>query len=100
MIVCSSAFSIATSRPGLNCSIFVAWRAMNWLRGSITNSLAPRFAACLKKVAATGWFSVGRAPMTMMTSASAAAVNGAVTAPEPIPSISAATDEAWHSRVQ
>ena len=29
-----------------------------------------------------------------------AAVNGAVTAPEPMPSISAATEEAWHSRVQ
>ncbi len=38
--------------------------------------------------------------MAMMTSASLAAVNGAVTAPEPIPSINAATDEAWHSRVQ
>ncbi len=62
--------------------------------------MAPRFAAFLMKVAATGWFSVGRAPMTMMTSASAAAVNGAVTAPEPILSISAATDEAWQSRVQ
>ena len=52
------------------------------------------------KVAATGWFTVGLAPMTKMTSASAAAANGAVTAPEPMPSISAATDEAWHSRVQ
>ena len=40
------------------------------------------------------------APMTMITSASSAAVKGAVTAPEPIPSISAATEEAWHSRVQ
>ena len=38
--------------------------------------------------------------MTMMTSASSAAVNGAVTALEPMPSIRAATDEAWHSRVQ
>src|SRR5271165_6590351 len=73
---------------------------MTWPRGSITISLAPRFAACLKKVAATGWFSVGRAPMMMMTSASATAVNGAVTAPEPIPSINAATEEAWQSRVQ
>ena len=44
------------------------------------------FDACLKKVAATGWFSVGFAPMTMTTSESAHAVNGAVTAPEPIPS--------------
>ncbi len=71
-----------------------------WPRGSITKTWAPRFAACLKKVAATGWFSVGRAPMTMITSASSAAVKGAVTAPEPIPSINAATEEAWHSRVQ
>ena len=52
------------------------------------------------KVAATGWFTVGLAPMTMITSASIAAANGAVTAPEFSPSINAATDEAWHSRVQ
>ncbi len=66
----------------------------------MTMSVAPRFTAFLKKVAATGWFSVGLAPMTMMTSASLAAVKGAVTAPEPMPSISAATEEAWQSRVQ
>ena len=66
----------------------------------MTISLAPRLAAFLRKVAATGWFSAGRAPMTMMQSLSLAAVNGAVTAPEFRPSISAATDEAWHSRVQ
>src|SRR5437867_12231279 len=36
----------------------------------------------------------------MMTSASMAAANGADTAPEFNPSIRAATDEAWHSRVQ
>ena len=54
----------------------------------------------MKKVAATGWFSVGLAPITMITSASLAAVKGAVTAPEPMLSISAATEEAWHSRVQ
>ena len=36
----------------------------------MTISFAPRFAACLKNVAATGWFTVGRAPMTMMHSAS------------------------------
>ena len=58
------------------------------------------FAACLKKVAATGWFSVGLAPMTMMTSESSHAVNGAVTAPEPMPSSSATTDDAWQSPVQ
>ena len=38
--------------------------------------------------------------MTMMHSAFMASVNGAETAPEPTPSISAATDEAWQSRVQ
>ena len=35
----------------------------------MTISLAPRLAAFLRKVAATGWFSAGRAPMTMMQSA-------------------------------
>ena len=80
--------------------MWVACRFRAWPRGSMTMSVAPRLAAFLKKVAATGWFSVGLAPMTMMTSASSAAVNGAVTAAEPIPSISAATDEAWQSRVQ
>ena len=38
--------------------------------------------------------------MTMITSASSAAEKGAVTAPEFSPSISAATEEAWQSRVQ
>ena len=67
----------------------------------MTISLAPRsLTAFLMKVAATGWFTVGLAPMTMITSASSAAENGAVTAPEFRPSISAATDEAWHRRVQ
>ena len=67
----------------------------------MTISLAPRcLTAFLMKVAATGWFTVGLAPMTMMTSASSAAMNGAVTAPEFTPSISAATELAWHSRVQ
>ena len=45
--------------PGLEAQVMVACRVRVWPRGSITNSLAPRFAACLKKVAATGWFSVG-----------------------------------------
>ena len=66
----------------------------------MTTSRAPFFVACLKKVAATGWFSVGLAPMTMMRSALSASLKGAVTAPEPMPSISAATEEAWQSRVQ
>jgi hypothetical protein len=57
-------------------------------------------AAFFRNVAATGWFWVGRAPMTMMTSESLASLNDAVTAPEFMPSISAATDDAWHRRVQ
>ena len=38
--------------------------------------------------------------MTMITSESDAAMKGAVTAAEPMVSKSAATDEAWQSRVQ
>src|SRR5271168_4647559 len=78
----------------------MAWRDRVWRRGSITISLAPRLVAFLMKVAATGWFIVGLAPITHMTSASAAAANGADTAPELRPSNSAATDDAWQSRVQ
>src|SRR5215831_20149465 len=52
------------------------------------------------KVAATGWFTAGLAPITQITSASAAAANGADTAPELRPSNRAATEEAWQSRVQ
>ncbi len=52
------------------------------------------------KVAATGWFDVGFAPITRITSALRHSATGAVTAPEPMVSISAATEEAWHSRVQ
>ena len=52
----------------------------------MTISFAPRcFTAFLMKVAATGWFTVGLAPMTRITSASSAAENGAVTAPESEP---------------
>ena len=100
MMTLSSELSSATSAPGLNWSIRVAWRRRAWPRGSMTISSAPRLAACLKYVAATGWFSVGLAPMTTMTSESSQAVKGAVTAAEPMPSMSAATEDAWHSRVQ
>src|ERR1700761_5191648 len=100
MIVLIIAFSIATSLPGLNCRCLVAWRDSVCRRGSITNSLAPFLAAFLMKVAATGWFTVGLAPITQITSASIAAENGADTAPELRPSNRAATDDAWHSRVQ
>src|SRR4029077_391210 len=81
-------------------TLMVAWRDKSWPRGSMTISLAPRFTAFLMKVAATGWLPVGLAPMTTITSASSAAENGAVTAPEPIPSQSGDTHEAWHGRVQ
>ena len=101
MIVCSSALSSATSVPGLKARWRQAWRDRAWRRGSMTTSRAPRWrTAFLMKVAATGWFTVGLAPMTMISSASSAASKGAETAPELSPSISAATDEAWHSRVQ
>ena len=99
-ITLSIALSIATSAPFLNCIICQAWRFNACPRGSITISLAPRFAACLKKVAATGWFSVGLAPITTMTSEFFTSLKVADTAAEPTPSSSAATDEAWHSRVQ
>ncbi len=100
MMVWIRAFSSGTSVPGLNCRCQVAKRDISWVMGSMMIRFTPRLTACLKKVAATGWFWVGRAPITMMTSASAAAVKGAVTAAEPTPSISAATEEAWQSRVQ
>ena len=52
------------------------------------------FTAFFINVAATGWFCVGLAPITIATSAFFISETGAVTAPEPIVSISAATDEA------
>ena len=54
MMTLSMPLSIATSVPFLNCIICQAWRLSAWPRGSMTMSLAPRLAACLKKVAATG----------------------------------------------
>src|ERR1700736_2557920 len=89
MMVLIIAFSIATSLPALNARCRWAWRDSDCRRGSITISLAPRFAAFLMKVAATGWLIVGLGPITMMTSASIAAANGADTAPEFRPSIQA-----------
>jgi hypothetical protein len=69
-------------------------------RGSATISFTPALAAFLMKVAATGWFTVGLAPMTKITSALATSRTWFDTAPELMPSISAATLDAWHSRVQ
>ena len=43
---------------------------------------------------------MGLAPITIIQSESLTAVNGAETAPDPTPSISAATEEAWHNLVQ
>ena len=64
----------------------------------MTMSSAPSSAAFFMK-AATGWLTVGLAPMTMITSVKQL-MTGAVTAPDPIVSKRAATDEAWQSRVQ
>ena len=97
---CNSAFSSATSCPGEKRTTSSAKRSRPVPRGSITISAAPRATASFRKVAATGWFSVGRAPITRITSACSTAMKGAVTAPLPMPSSSAATLAAWHSRVQ
>src|ERR1700740_1578209 len=56
--------------------------------------------ACLKKVEATGWFAVELPAMTRATPASLSSPKVVGTAPDPIPSNSAATLEAWQSRVQ
>src|SRR5258707_5721092 len=99
MMVLIIAFNSATSLPALNARFLVAWRDSPCPRGSITISLAPFWAAFLMKVAATGWFTVGLAPITMMTSASSAAANGADTATELRHSYRDATDEACHRPV-
>ena len=75
-------------------------RARSERRGSQTISLVPFFAAFLIQVAATGWFTVGLAPIRITTSAIVTSITGLDTAPEPMPSSSATTDEAWHRRVQ
>ena len=66
MMTLISAFSSATSVPGRNGG----WVAMPaGLAARVDHDeLRPRWAAFLMKVAATGWFTVGLAPMTMMTS--------------------------------
>ena len=92
--------SIATSVSGLNCRKRCATRESSERRGSSTISLVPALAAFLMKVAATGWFTVGLAPIRNTTSACVTSITGLLTAPEPMPSSRATTDEAWHSRVQ
>ena len=100
MITWIIALSSATSLSALNCSTCSAWRASSVRRGSATTSLAPRLTAFLIQVAATGWLAVGLAPTTKITSANCTSLTWLDTAPEPMPSSSAATDEAWHRRVQ
>jgi len=63
-------------------------------------SFAPRSVAFFIHVAATGWFEVGFAPITKITSDSATSETWLDTAPEPMPSSSATTDDAWQRRVQ
>ena len=99
-MTCSSALSIATSAPGLKGSTRQAWRAMSVTRGSASTMRAPRCAAFFIHVAATGWLAVGLEPMMRISSANSTSFTGLLTAPEPTPSSSAATLDAWHRRVQ
>jgi hypothetical protein len=99
-MTCIIAFSRATSVSGEKRRKRCARRDSSPARGSISTSLVPLRTAFLIQVAATGWFTVGLAPMTITTSACITSITGLLTAPEPMPSSSAATLEAWHSRVQ
>ena len=56
--------------------------------------MEPFLAAFFIKVDATGWLTEGFAPITQITSAFFASEKGAVTAPDPIFSNKAATDDA------
>jgi hypothetical protein len=94
------ALSMGTSVSGLNCRWRCATRVRSERRGSITISLVPFFTAFLIQVAATGWFTVGLAPMMTTTSALVTSITGLDTAPEPMPSSRATTEDAWHRRVQ
>src|SRR5919198_4186225 len=67
-------------------------------RGSTTISLVPRRRACLKNDDATGWFAVVFVPARIATSAFTTSPYVVETAPEPTPSNSAATLDAWHRR--
>ena len=69
-------------------------------RGSTTISFVPRRRACLKNDEATGWLAVVFVPARIATSALMMSPYVVDTAPDPTPSNSAATLEAWHSRVQ
>ena len=73
---------------------------MSVMRGSASTILVPWRAAFFIQVAATGWLAVGLEPMMITSSACATSPTGLLTAPEPTPSSSAETLEAWHRRVQ
>ncbi len=100
MTVWISAFNIATSVSALNCRVRQAWRESSVRRGSASTIFVPRCAAFFIQVAATGWLDVGFEPITRMSSACSTSFTWLLTAPEPTPSSSAATLDAWHSRVQ
>ena len=86
--------------PGRSWQYQSAKSAITGRRGSTTMSFVPRWTACLKKVAATGWLAVVLVPVSRIRSAWCASAKTSVTAPEPMPSSSAATLDAWHRRVQ
>ncbi len=62
--------------------------------------VVPRRLACLKNDDATGWLEVALLPVMIATSELSTSPYVVETAPDPMPSNSAATLEAWHSRVQ
>ena len=86
--------------PGLIRQKMSAWSAIFSSRGSTTMIVVPRLRAPLKKLDATGWFAVVLEPATIATSAFSMSPYVVETAPDPTPSSSAATDDAWQSRVQ
>ncbi len=63
-------------------------------------TVMPSRRACLKNDDATGWLAVALLPVMRMTSEFATSPYVVETAPDPMPSNSAATLEAWQSRVQ
>ena len=87
--------------PGLNCSIWVAYLRKAWPRGSHDDQGGAALRRLLEE---------GRGDRVVLRRVGAdhdgarrrprISVKGAVTAPEPMHSISAATEDAWQSRVQ
>ena len=98
-ITCMIAFSIDHIRAGRNCSM---WRRVpQALTARIhDDQLAAALGELLEIGRGNRVVFDGLAPMTMATSAFSISLNVAVTAPEPTFSISAATEDAWHRRVQ